>query len=420
MPSHSLDHYSISRRTTPQEQNHEKVAEIHLPSHDSQHSKENGRLACARCRRLKIKCIFDDNAEICKRCQSSNSECEEAVSTRKLLKRKGSDRVAQLESTVNELQSTIRLMKDQQALPPLIDSSSGINPVVSPSSRTLQSDSSYQSSGFSWSDKGSLSTPSSNLNPSPFSTNSFQCDTAGIDDLIKSKIVTQLELTNLFEKMRASLAVSPSGVRLPENITYWELYQHRPILLQALITIASSSDPVLYPLLWIRMKSRLLSSFFTNNTRRIDLIQGLLLSTEYFTPQDNTATWVSYAYAPLATEVALDLNMFTAPTVRREDALDDLEYERTLIWLNSTHCAILASSNRFPERVIWTPYHHSCIGKLRMSNTSDHELSIISAIPRMISELHSCGPQIKSMTVLQSFTQRLRTMETEIGSMKSE
>lgn len=375
--------------------------------------KDLGRIACARCRRLKIKCTVADDSSKCSRCLTSQSECLEAPSTRKLTKRKDSDRVSHLESTVSDLQSTIQQMRQQRALP------SPPSPYRAPDIPSIRSfDSPVLRSTIS-----SNTTPSTWSSYRPASDMAPEVDTTGLDELISSNILTQADLINLYERIKPMLR---SGLRLSPNLSYWELYRTRPILLQALITIASSSDSLLHPVLVERMKNRLLFEYFVNNTRRIDLVQAFLLNCEYQTfsdaPMSSPMSSSIHSYAPLATEVALDLNMFEDPEKdhSRIPALDELEYERTLLWLFTVHTAMLSAMNRQPQRVQWTAYHTVCKIRLEAADPFNRELALITAIPRLQIEIQECGTYITSPDVLKTFIDRIRSLEKSCEPSMSE
>ncbi|CCG83637.1 C6 zinc finger domain protein [Taphrina deformans PYCC 5710] len=370
-------------------------------------AKDAGRIACARCRRLKIKCIVDDDANgRCKRCISSKSLCEDAVSTKKTLKRKDSDRVADLESTVEQLRFAITQMKQPE------HSSSSAN--TSPDKRfelpPIQSLDS--SSPKTWGHPPLSSSSGISSSSPPDSPQAF--DTEGLDELIRSKIISQSEMIALFNSVKSCLA---SALRIPPSKNYWDLYRERPILLQVLITIASSKDALLFPVLSERTKNRLLYEYFVNSTRRLDLLQGFLLSCEFCLPGDQIGFWILHSYAVLATEVALDLKMYQPRTKPCPIQYDELEYERTLMWLYACHVGMLSSSRRQPQRVQWTDYHEECKRKLEASDNLDRRIALMTDLPRLNLEIQQAERYFTSSEVLRSFSDRVDRTEASFGSI---
>lgn len=233
-------------------------------------------------------------------------------------------------------------------------------------------------------------------------------DTEGLDELIRSNIISQAELITLYENVKGNIL---SSVRIPTEKTYWDLYRARPILLQVLITIASSTDPLLFPVLSERMKNRLLYEYFVNSTRRIDLLQGFMLSCEFCLPGDQANFWILQSYAVLATEVALDLKIYQAPSKPRSDQFDELEYERTLLGLYSMHTGMLSASRRQPQRVQWTDYHALCKQKLGTSTVYNRQIALMTDLLRLGLEIIEAGPHLASGRVVKSFAQKINVVE---------
>lgn len=235
------------------------------------------RIACARCRRLKIKCEARSEQAGCTRCVAASAACREAISTRKP-KRKAIDRVAQLEATVTDLTNTIHEMRRQYAIP-----SATVSPTALPISASLPLSDLKPTTARSslehdnWEKMVSSST-TSRLNKSDCGFKDKDENMTGIDDLMNSRVLTQEKTVSLLDAVKARMSSGFSIVRLPLNIDYSEMYHRSPIVLQALITIGSSTDPVLYTTLCHKMKDNLLNEFFVKNTRTLDLLQGLLLA----------------------------------------------------------------------------------------------------------------------------------------------
>lgn len=254
--------------------------------------------------------------------------------------------------------------------------------------------------------------------PLTTSASSYRIDKSntGIDELISGGTVTQERLLELFEIVRCTIAPSLKAVRIPEHIGYWDLYHQRPIMLQALVTTASATDALLYPVLYDRLRNRLLHEYFMEHTRNIDLVQALLFSCEFFAPTEQPRVQSTVqSWAPLATEVALDIGMFSEPLKPRLDAFDSLEYERTLIWLNVTFASMSVAHRRLPQRVVWTNYHTICKVRLEASHPQDCELARMTDLPRLAIEIQEAGPLLKSLTIVNAFQQKISGLKAELG-----
>ena len=369
------------------------------------HSKDLGRIACARCRRLKIKCIFEAGVDgPCKRCLASSSVCEEAKSTRKP-KRTSDDRVAQLEETVQSLTSTITRMRELHSPQNKVYSPSEGGQIILPALRDQAA-----SSPMAY-----ASSTTSTTAPVTARSDSNDFDCGGIDELVSSGVLTHSRLPELFERSRSLLANGLCPLQIPVEMTYWEMYKRRPILLQVLITIASSDDTELYAVLGERTKNRLLYEYFMNNTRRLELIQAFLMSCEYFSPKAPSHVWIHHSFGPLATEVALDINLYQSPA-NREEAFDVLEHERTVLWLFVVHASMLTANRRQPQRVLWTSHHTKCKHLLESGNYRDRQLAKMTAIPRLLMEIQECGEMLQSRALVDSFQTRILNLQSEFGT----
>lgn len=218
---------------------------------------------------------MEQDSEGCIRCLAANIDCEEAVSTRKL-KRKEEDRVAQLESTVAHLTNSLHSLKCQSMNQYSADSAPVNGRSILPGTNMESLNGQLTPEMQTWdalpaSSIGSLPNGSVNM------TKGISRGPEGIDELINSGIITEEQARRLFENIKQRMASGISIVKLPENVQYQDLYRSAPILLQALITVASSIDPLIYPALCAKMRDTLLNEFFVKVTRRLDLVQGLLL-----------------------------------------------------------------------------------------------------------------------------------------------
>ena len=383
------------------------VSQQHTPPECDINSKDLGRIACARCRRLKIKCIFDsESTTVCKRCANSNSICEEAKSTRKP-KRNGDDRVAHLEETVQILESRLRQMHHNHSSPHDNGYYRKEMPIILPAIKTSASSSPLA-------ERPSITRPRQ-PEEACRQTCSLQFDSGGIDELIASGILTQQRLIELYELSKQFLAAGLSPLQIPSHMTYWDMYRQKPILLQVLITIATNNDATLYSVLSERMRNRLLFEYFINNTRRLELVQAFCMACDYLQPNEQSNVWGQHSYAPLATEVALDIGLFSPP-VSREEGFDDLDHERTVLWLNSMYTAMLTNNRRQPQRVLWTEYHVRCKTMLEVGNYRDRQLAKLTTIPRLLLEIQECGTLLKSKQLVDAFQTRILNLEADFGS----
>lgn len=126
--------------------------------------------------------------------------------------------------------------------------------------------------------------------------------------------------------------------------------------------------------------------------------------------------WSSHTYVALATEVALDLNMYAPPVESSNDPLDELEYERTLIGLFVVHCSLLCGTRRQPQRVLWTEYHNICRAKLEASTLSDRELAVLTHVSLLHVEIQAAGSHMKSLDLLRHFQRRISDLDAALGS----
>lgn len=358
------------------------------------------RLACARCKRLKVKCsLRESSSSKCDRCTSSKSECKIASLSTKQNASKHDERVSTLETTVANLQ---HLIYQQATLhrQPVLEISSG---TIGSDIGTFDGDQPFETFG--------------EHRASPVETHDSRSDIQKLDDLddfITSGLMSYEKMSSLFESIRVSLS---TAIVIATSETLTDMYLRKPITLQVLLTIAASNEPTLYEILYVKMKDRLIHEYFVKQTRTIDLIQGLLLSCEYTFPTDYKTSWTLHSFPTLATEVAMDLGLLRSETENPQVQVGDLERRRIVIWLYTVHAGLLIYSKRHPQRLLWTGYHAACHRSLQESEyQSDQILASAVSTLQLTMEILASGDSIQSVDVLQSFDRRIKILEESVSS----
>ena len=308
---------------------------------------------------------------------SARQPCEPAMSKRKLKRPSEGDRFSSLEATVAQLTNKIQKMSGQSP-------SESVSPTV-------------------WS--GPSATTMSSVDAPVYGP---MFGNSGIDELIASGIITQQKAIDLFQDFVDALKYGLSNLILPSNVSFWDLYSRRPILLQAILMAASGDDSVLYPIMLEKLKARLLHEYFTNFTRTLDLMQAFLLSCEFFTPEDQPTKWMSQTWAPLALEVAMDINLFD--DAKQPDELVPLETERSVLWVYSMHAWHAIGNKRLPRRIIWTTRHEQCRLRLMNGCMLDRVLANCSLFPKHFLDFMDFE-RCCTKSILQANLQRVALLE---------
>ncbi|ORY80884.1 hypothetical protein BCR37DRAFT_380737 [Protomyces lactucae-debilis] len=403
-----------------------------------------GRVACGRCRRLKVKCRYKDEEASCLRCTSSKQECIEAVSQRKP-KRKMDAKAAHYEETIRNLQETINQLQRERVSG---SSASSIRPAILPFNQPFQSSASplYTTTSNARAEVPiHLPVPKAGVqNTSPglglpslpaydgsvasqppaqhenglgatFSGQSVPASEAnqGVSEFINNGLITQSQAQAFFDRARYGQIASYGALAIPEKISFADVRRCRPLVAMCAVAVGAQEDSKeLYLELVSQCKRKILNEYYIQGSRKLDVLQAMLLANERFSFSAG-APHVSMTFALIAYELTLDLGMHTPTTRVREDAWDDLEYERTFMGVFMTLSCMMLASKRQPERVPWNSWHSTCKARLEASNKHDRICAKLTVVPRIGREIFEC---IDCLTpaIVRSFQQRIVEFQAEL------
>ncbi|KAH8729062.1 hypothetical protein GQ44DRAFT_701503 [Phaeosphaeriaceae sp. PMI808] len=237
--------------------------------------------ACERCRKHKVRCVPSDLANICQRCQKARVECIEHVARRRPAKSRSDalppNRMRDFDRKIGKLSTIIATMAPSPTPQPALPSV-----VTLPSQATEPPQRASPPAVISASSVPPIPKAPSLPAPSPVTENSLPFwelidDTLSclgrLDPIIRSISLAHMQM--LLDTYQHMVDFFPF-VTLPKDCSCRELVQHRPVLMFAVLTVASY-DSVLLQQTLSREFRKVAMVKILNGEKSLDLLQGLLV-----------------------------------------------------------------------------------------------------------------------------------------------
>ncbi|THC90614.1 hypothetical protein EYZ11_009929 [Aspergillus tanneri] len=374
--------------------------------------------ACEACRQLKVRCEPDATNPngSCKRCAKARRSCVVTVPTRKRQKKTDS-RVAELERKIDALTASLQASHGQDPLLQAAQSetprgeyanrrwlgptsTSPTNNVSSESPTTTLSGTKRHHSG-EIKDARDDELPGSCM-PSPTTENTV--DHGGKQphggrvcspnatlkpesrnefvDVIDRGLVSVEVATEAFNRYTSEMADKIPMVIFPTGTTMQDVRRRKPLVLHAIVAAAVGPiQPDLHIPLVNDFYKVIADRIIVRGEKSLELMQGLLVTCNWYTPPDNFEELKFFQLSHLALTVGIDIGMYRKSTARskpfsliRESAAkktpsqDPDSPEARRAWLGCYFVAVQVSTSlRRPILVRWSSYMDECVEILEKS-----------------------------------------------------
>lgn len=401
--------------------------------------------ACESCRQLKVRCepdMSNPNAS-CKRCAKAGRSCVVTVPTRRRQKKTDS-RVAELERKIDALTASLQASQGsgpalhpaypgppreehtgKRWLGPTHTASTGSIPVCSP---TGLAGSKRRHSGEIKDPRDSgLVGPSFYRAPSP-ATEQILDNTSrqwharpssGSEttapkpnaanepvDVIDRGLVSAAVASEAFTRYVKHMAPHIPMVVFPPGTTMADIRKTKPVLLHAIIaTAVGPIQPGLQISLIEDFYRVIADRVVVKGEKSLDLIQGLLVTCNWYIPPDHFEELKFYQLTHMAVTLAMDIGMYRRPMpksrpwtlvkdliLKKSPSQDPDSAEARRAWLGCYFLAVqVAASLRRTLLVRWTPYMDECIEILEKSSDalpSDKVMIHWAKLVHIIEDIH--------------------------------
>ncbi|KIW19662.1 hypothetical protein PV08_00236 [Exophiala spinifera] len=324
--------------------------------------------ACVACRNMKIRCLPVEGQEACLACSKVNRDCVMPGPPRK--RQKTVHKVAELEKKINAL--TEALLAKQQAEPSPPTTSPEKDQTSSASSVPSAIEESVNSAGDSWTPKPAEKI----IEPQPHPVDSTtMCPFAVVStvkddyvDVVDRGIVSMESATTLFNHWKHHMSQNCPIVLCPADIQAHTARKQRPMTFLAILLIASTTMmPSVQPTLATEVGQQYGQRVLFHGDRSMDLVQALLLQSQYYVRPRTARDLAFHQYAQAALTMSYDLGIGKRSRVRRPMTdQEHLELART--WLAACCTNISVSTVlRLPTAARFDAHAEDCIQVLESS-----------------------------------------------------
>ncbi|KAF1843331.1 uncharacterized protein K460DRAFT_357075 [Cucurbitaria berberidis CBS 394.84] len=318
---------------------------------EAREGRAGNAFACERCRKHKVRCVPSGTAGICQRCQKARVECIEHVARRRPAKSRNDgqapNRMRDLDKKLDKLSTIVTTMtpSSPQYTLPSVDTLS------------LQGTEPFQQTPTASAPRPASTPPVTKtlILPAPGPTSegflpfwesmndSLAC-LGRLDPVIRSISLVHMQI--LLDIYRNMVDYFPF-VALPKDCFCRDLLEHRPMLMFAVLTVASY-DSVLLQLTLSREFRKVVMVKIMNGEKNLDLLQGLLVFIawhhHYMDAQAVSVHMLLQLCVGLASDLGLDRISTTASPLQK-DYPRDREAKRAYLG-----CYYLASNIALMEQ----------------------------------------------------------------------
>lgn len=311
-------------------------------------ARDAGRSNCSRCRRLKVKCFYEDDEERCRRCERSDSSCLSKEVERRI---SGSRDTTETQNATESLQEVMKSLSRAKS-PVVISTEMTDGPALETENGTRQA---YPFEILGMAEPVTIRGDDATLTEP---VRIIEGEQTSFDDY---------ELS-LYSRTRAALDIGHDYVYFQADCDYAHLKKTRPILTQVICTIGAGGDFTQYTSSCDLTKRQLLNVYYFDCTVNLDLLQSLLMAGEFFAPHNQRSHRNPLEYVSLAHQVAIDIGLYTNPRPAALYTADPFECDRTLLWLYFSHTLQLIGLRRASEQTMWQNAH--AIASQRLSRSA--------------------------------------------------
>jgi hypothetical protein len=338
--------------------------------------------ACEACRGLKVRCDFEGDADICKRCAKAHRECVVTAPNRRRPK-KTDTRVADLEKRIDDLTTTLEQQRRQSSLGKRMASDEGFNDdafrndhmedfTVQPPQKRRRS--SYRNgddpspliangvlSGLNGANQASGAFPTF---PSLSADNLFFGNEYA--DIIDRGVLTAAMADQIYEHYTNNMAKHMPAVVFPTTMTAGILRKHKPLLFLAILAVASGQHyPDLQRILIREARKVLADHVICKAEKSLELIQVMQVMCLWHSSENQNDT-MAFQLVQMASAMAVAMELGGSPltghlgmsfvNVFSRSGVDHTSTESRRAWAS---CFLLSGCNGMPlirsNLVPWSP-----------------------------------------------------------------
>ncbi|KAF1913150.1 hypothetical protein BDU57DRAFT_532236 [Ampelomyces quisqualis] len=318
---------------------------------DAREGRPGNAFACERCRKHKVRCVASDTAGLCQRCQKARVECIEHVARRRPAKSRSEapppNRLRDFDKKLDKLSAIVATMAPTTA-PPVLPAVTTLPSQIAEALARTSPPAPAPPASAPPVPTPTLPAPGPGTGTGTGTGNSLAFwesinDTllclGRLDPVIRSISLAHMQM--LLDTYRRMVDFFPF-VTLPNDVSCQHLVQHRPILMFAVLTVASYDSALLQQTLSREFRKVAMVKIL-NGEKSLDLLQGLLVFIawhhHYMDAQAVSVPMLLQLCAGIASDLGLDrLSTLVRSPMHREDS-KDREAKRAYLG-----CYYLASS----------------------------------------------------------------------------
>ncbi|ODV82597.1 hypothetical protein CANARDRAFT_178930, partial [[Candida] arabinofermentans NRRL YB-2248] len=341
--------------------------------------------ACARCHRLKMRCVFEDPAfESCTRCYKADLKCsmteDPTIASAKSRPRKKTklkdenlnpQSLSQIQLQLSELQRllshAIRFSKINDDFNHGGNGGSGIGGNGGSSGNGGDDGNNVASSMNSMKDGPVKPVP--NLPWIPYELNI-------IKELYKLNILNDEDARQRYDFFINDLMCYWPCISLPEHYTYDWLIDNEPLVLLGFITVTCLNEPDLHDTLLYYLDGNLAQKVSITGDITVSLIQIYLCLSLWCSPPRKWGSYKHQMSLLTALNLVLCLDLGNEMHRNNQNVLKDSSEERKIVraymGTYACCCSLGLSLPRF-KVVTWTPNHERCCQILLMGESNRHD-----------------------------------------------
>lgn len=349
--------------------------------------------ACARCHRLKMRCVFEDPSfESCTRCFKAGLRCSatddptlaQAKSRpRKKKKLKGNDPLAQLQNAVNEVGKLLNSIQRGDSYDTDVVNSESLSTLQLQLTetqrlilRTVSAEKCKQVENFDTSKVEASSINSMKEGPvkSVPSLPWISYDQNIMKQLIKLNILTSEEAKRRMEQFFTELYPYWPCVSFPKYYKYEWLLENEPLLLLSFVTVTCLNNPDLHDTLLYYLEDNLAMRTSISGDISFSFIQIYLVLSLWCSPPRKWGSYKHQMSLLMALNLTLCLDLGNEVYRNGTNILSDDSIERQMIrsyMAVYSCCGSLGLSLPRFKVVSWTPVHERCCQLLLMGESND-------------------------------------------------
>lgn len=386
--------------------------------------------ACARCHRLKMRCVFEDpNYESCTRCFKAGLRCSATVDPtsamakprpRKKCKIKGTGPLVNLQVSINEANKYIKTFQEEnysevdaelneENLAMLQDQLAEVQRLLA---HTLAIHRRRNSTNEA--DRREANTINSIKAGSVKSVPGLPWiskDANIVKELIKIGIITDTETSQRLEYFKTELYPYWPCISFPKHYTYSWLLDNEPLLLLGCITVTTLNEPDLHDTLLYYLEEALSLRVAITGNITVSMIDVYSILSLWCSPPKKWGSYKHQMSLMMALSLTLCLDIGNEACKHSSTVLTDDSFDKQMV---RTYMSVYASCGSLGlslpkfKVVNWTPVHEKCSHLLIKGETNQSDKFL-----HFFTRLVSIGEEIFQFFCPNGFNKKLSLANTQ-------